>query len=43
MSNSLAHKSKQRLRAKLKMKENNLKRPKRMSVAERKLAKAGGK
>ena len=41
MSNSLAHQEKRRVRAKLKMKENNLKRPKRMSVEERKVAKAG--
>jgi len=42
MSNSLVHKEKRRLRAKMKAKENNLDRPKRKSVEERKLAKAGG-
>ena len=42
MSNSLVHKEKRRLRAKLKAKECNMKRPKRKSVEERKLAKAQG-
>ena len=42
MSNSIAYKEKRRARAKMKAKENNMKRPKRMTVEERKLPKAGG-
>ena len=42
MSNSIAHKEKRRLRGKAKEKECNIRRPKRRSVDERKLAKAGG-
>ena len=42
MSNSIAYKEKRKRRAKLKARENNIKRPKRMTVGERKAAKVGG-